>query len=766
MEALGCLFVLAIIFLIIKAFVGKKDNEHIRQQQQQDETPTHWLVQSVPDVRTERLRCESNSFRIADCWIPEGQECTVCSYTIPGGMIYVGKAPSSSYRPTYWSPYPALIDTRLPIDEENPDRDGSTINYYYAYSLITPQARAGYLEWLINGRNDPKAPSGFPILYFYGLERRLLGIQDIHGTDEERNAILREVRHILSIYQDDWTLRRFASELIVFYLAKEKRWQEIAAIQEQFGGTGQQELPIAFRIGISKFLINGEPIPSNWALDWVIADPESHLRTPAHRCREEMKALFSLKYRERFGEGLVVKRNKSTLKIEYHPANDALRHGDYKIETDFPDVGKLKQPITKFRPLVDSCIDELDAYSRYLGRHPDDRESFPATALLPKSLLELSDNSRLVATKELLQSVITDDGTGFFALKEILNIWDIPTEKRIAKKDLTSLALLLEGLGFGMEPDPRFSGSSMKAEDLMVVFPWIAGIPSSPNSEYNEALLRLQISAMICIADQVVSASEERNLQQLINGFNNLTDGEKRRLDAHLNWFVKACPSRTGLLKKLEKLPENQKHLIADFLLEVARVDGNIDPEEVKLLSKLYTKMGLSEDELHSSIHQSFTRYREPTEPVTIKYASEPEEEYAVPEEAQKESGVSLDLDAIQRKMKETAIVTDLLQNIFTDDEPQSPSPIPTDRVDSNSIRGLSIEMSDFLRELGGKSAWSRHEIEELAQRLGLMPEGAIEDINDLAYDITDEPLVEEDEDLIINQEIYEELIRGENSQD
>jgi hypothetical protein len=40
-----------------------------------------------------------------------------------------------------------------------------------------------------------------------------------------------------------------------------------------------------------------------------------------------------------------------------------------------PDVGKLTGPITKLRELVEGVTDNLDAYSRHLGRNPEDTSS-------------------------------------------------------------------------------------------------------------------------------------------------------------------------------------------------------------------------------------------------------------------------------------------------------------------------------------------------------------------------------------------------------
>jgi len=44
----------------------------------------------------------------------------------------------------------------------------------YAYANASPENRGEYLKWLSGGKNDQGVDIGYVILYFYGLERRVL----------------------------------------------------------------------------------------------------------------------------------------------------------------------------------------------------------------------------------------------------------------------------------------------------------------------------------------------------------------------------------------------------------------------------------------------------------------------------------------------------------------------------------------------------------------------------------------------------------------
>ena len=76
-----------------------------------------------------------------------------------------------------------------------------------------------------------------------------------------------------------------------------------------------------------------------------------------------------------------------------------------------------------------------------------------------------------------------------------------------------------------------------------------------------------------------------------------LSDAERVRLSAHLAWLIESRPSLSGLKKRLEPLGDRQRSAIADFLIGVAGADGQISPDEIRTLGKLYPMLGLASDE-------------------------------------------------------------------------------------------------------------------------------------------------------------------------
>ncbi len=51
-----------------------------------------------------------------------------------------------------------------------------------------------------------------------------------------------------------------------------------------------------------------------------------------------------------------------------------------------PDVTDLRSPVQKAQKIADEAMDELDKFSRYLGRNPDGRGSIEAQAHIPADL--------------------------------------------------------------------------------------------------------------------------------------------------------------------------------------------------------------------------------------------------------------------------------------------------------------------------------------------------------------------------------------------
>jgi hypothetical protein len=305
----------------------------------------------------------------------------VAGTVLRGGLLYVSSGLPEARNGTV---EPALMDPWLPIDPQRPDWSGESMGYWPSYSTVSPQARAAYLSWLAGGRNSPNAYIGYVFLYFYGLERRLIiDVANLPDPAREYAILTEEIRRLLKIYRGNGSFRGYAESLlnaaaILDPAIRYDRPPEVAG--------WSYELPMELRIGLAQLSIAGRPIPADWALSWYCHHPETFLRTPATRCAEEFQELFAARYQARFGDGMVLKPNKARLSVSYAAASSGF-HGSVTLENStLPDVGKLTGPITKLRELAESATNDLDAYSRYLGRNPTEANSPAAIALLPAGI--------------------------------------------------------------------------------------------------------------------------------------------------------------------------------------------------------------------------------------------------------------------------------------------------------------------------------------------------------------------------------------------
>lgn len=90
-------------------------------------------------------------------------------------------------------------------------------------------------------------------------------------------------------------------------------------------------------------------------------------------------------------------------------------------------------------------------------------------------------------------------------------------------------------------------------------------------------------------------------------------------------------------------------------------------------------------------------------------------------------------------------------REIFQEDEPAAPA--------ARSSAGLDASHAALLRELAARPTWARAAFDRRAKALGLLPDGALEALNEAAVARCGAPLLEGDETIDIDLEILEELL-------
>ena len=718
-------------------------------------------------------------------WIAPNEEIQVQGYDIPGGMLYLGTrlmAPKET-------PEPALIDPDLRIDRNRPDTEGRYLDYWPAYAEIPPTSRAAYLAWLANGRRTLATPIGYVFLFLYGLERRVL--VDIAANPQlaiDLPMIRAEVAALLELYGPlSSSFRGYAGDFLgLIDLMTVDDPQRAPLVPPPLHGP-REPTPTSLRIALGRYAAAGQPIPPEWALAWAWYHPEISPRTPATRCPDEFGRLFQLRYRERHGDGLIVKPGKRRVLIRYRPASAGIDVGTLNSATT-PDVFPLLSPGRKLGELFTSVTDELDPYSRWLGRNPEKAGSIAALALLPSELaIGVSGQVRELTT--WADGLLGTNGVATISGSDLMRFWPLVSPEKLSRAEGVALAQALARLDLGIEPDLRFGGPPIARESLVVLFRMSEHPPETASAAYATATMLVYLAAIVGSADRNASEREIDQLRGHLDGSLNLTLAERRRLDAHLAWLAATDLKLTGLRlkKRIDALTATEREAIGSILTSVAASDGVISPAEVTTLMKIYKLLGLDPEAVTSRLHATLTSTspRPARGPVTVRPAGTPDPGFPLPprpgqtgepaNDSAPTNGFVLDPEAIRRKMADTAVVSALLGSIFTEDygtnvlqwKDETPQKVtgqtaadaPTDAPAGDLIGGLDASHSGLLRQLATRESWDAEAFEALASSFQLMPNGALDVLNEAAYEIAGEPVIEGDDPLVINRVAMNSMI-------
>jgi tellurite resistance protein len=299
-----------------------------------------------------------------------------------------------------------------------------------------------------------------------------------------------------------------------------------------------------------------------------------------------------------------------------------------------------------------------------------------------------------------------------------------------------------------------------------VVFRAGSDAPEVPSDGYAAAALLLHFAAMVVAADGEIAAAEQERLDAHIGKGLDLSHGERTRLSAHLKLILRQPPGWSGTQKRISALSEPQRRGIGKFIVQVASADGRVDPEEVKVLTKGFKLLGLDPATVHDELHAASLAVSPPAdEPVTVKQGT-PELATAIPRrpEANVEVGADakhpLDMRLVSARLRETASVSALLASVFAEEVAPPAVAAAEAASDRENIGGLDGPHSDLLRRLGAKPSWPRVEYERLAEEFGLLPDGAIDRLNETAFETCGAPLVEGDDPMEVDISVYQELVK------
>ena len=675
-------------------------------------------------------------------WLSAGESIEVAGENIPIGLIYVGEDKNRRNGPSE----PSLINPKLKVARGIVDISERLTPYWPSYDSISPEARRAYLQWLSSGRKAPHANIGYVFLFFYGLERRVfVDAKTDQAAAGDIPIIIAEVERLLSIYGKNNSFNNYASRFVDFLRQGQilaRRYQKAPPAPLPYG----YEMPVELRIGLGQLAADKQPMPADWALAWVLSDHNVGKRTPVTRCKEAFAQLFCMRYEERYGAGMVLPQNKTRLRLQYNTASAGLPPQELDGLSGIPDVTATSAARKKLQQLVDECTVQLEPYSRYLGRNPDTPDALEGLLQLPVNLWPPTARTALAELKQRI-----GDGMVVMSFGELAG--RLQSAGSLSREKVLTLARALEFLHIGIEPDVLTGSRTPKSEDNVALFATQADdgdLRSSP--AYSAASVTLDLACAVAAADGDTSPQEIMLLSQHIDSWSHLSGAHRKRLKAHLRLQLNQPPTLQSLKKKLEPLAEPAKRVVAAFLAHLAQVDGEVSPAEVKLLERVYKTLQLDPQSLYSDLHVASSGSSVGSSQTTPSIPG------ASP--SKPVGGFALDQERIAQLQRETEQVSALLAQVFVDDKPAEPDDVVVEETveDTSSICGLDADHSAFLRVLVSRTEWSHDELEAVASDMELMLDGALEQINDMAFEHFDMPVTEGEDPFEVNPDIMDKL--------
>ncbi len=604
--------------------------------------------------------------------------------------------------------------------------------YWPGYSGISPECRATYLDWLAGGANNGSYNPGYMFLYFYGLERRFFVEQP---SPDERREILEEVRRLAALFADNRSAQRWLNEFIEFALVSTT--EEVDSIQPVFENLSW-DVPFSVKLTIGACLENGDNLNADWLLSWFLCHPEKNLRTSAKRCRDEFVSLFRVRFDARFPQGLKVNKPRKSLQASYQAASGEFNGtGEPTINgKPVPDISGLRKPIEIAQEIADEVMDEIEKFSRYLGRNPDGRGSVEAHVLLPVELRQMFPSEQLGQIKAWAADVV--ERGGLVPVSDVVARLEGERPDKLGKRRLTGAADVLARLGFGLAPDPRFALRSPRIDQPVILFDLGGPVEQleEVSTKYKASLMELALASFIAHADGVVTELERKNLDGQAWSVAGLTHHEQRHLRANLAWLLAVPPDMNLLRRKLKETGADQHSAIRAALVAVAHADSVVKPEEVAEIEKVYRALGLDPNLVYSDLHAGEVS----DAPRRVREARPGVPGEAIPDEPPPQ-GKKLDAARIASIRQDTDRVSAVLADIFSveaDEEEVADGGSPP------ILAGLDEKHSALAREIITRRHWSEDELADLAVRHGLMVAGALETVNEWSFGVYDEALLEE----------------------
>jgi hypothetical protein len=678
-------------------------------------------------------------------WIDPGQSIRVQDTVISSGLFYLGEAvklPDGRTTTQY------VFNPRLAISAGQPDVLGSSMPYWPSYTAITPNARRAFLEWMAGGRKDPTYGISHIFLFFYGVEHK----QFIGGDPTIARVLIPEIERLLSIYGQSKSFRQYAANFLICAKLAAGILLEPPRLSPGLHGF---ELSPAVRVYLGEKLAVSNVLSASDTLLWVLALPNTHLRTAAIRCFDQFTALWSLRFTEKFPSGYQVNVPAKRLKFTYRAASAAFAIDVPGSYSRFPDIAAVSQSLDVLTSLVQACTDELHDFSRFVGRRPDKKFSFQAALLLPEILQRDTSTVAIQDIKQRITAILGTQSTAATKMRDILKAaaFEFSEIGKLPQFTCDQLGKVLDRIDIAIEPDRRYGGGVPELDDQVIIFKADQGGPiDARGHSYQMMKVQVEVSALAATASGEPTVDELQKIIANIKAREDLSEIERLRLIAYALTIFKNPRKQDRIMRRLLERPETEREAIAKGAVSVVGTESQVGPNAVRFLERLHKALGLPRENVYADLHRAAAARDEPV--IVLAENRVPGIPIPRPEE------IRIDPSRLAAVQKQTQEVSRILRQIFVDDAGDSKIAGESSSAgDASPFEGLDKDHAELVEYMEMKGEIPHQEFEGRAKALQLLPAGAIEKINEWSFDHFNAPLLEEGDHIVLSANLRERLV-------
>jgi hypothetical protein len=683
-------------------------------------------------------------------WIPPGSSVAVNGFNIPGGMVYIGNFMPAGLGGGWGAeqPAPCLINPALKVAAGKP-RINPDMGYWPSYSDIDPIHRLNYLHWLSDGKRDVGFPVGYAFLYFYGLERRLLA--DNPSVQEEAELIA-ELERLRNIYA---TSRSFVGYSTALLDIVQLRRLSVAppgldGWKPNLADPGET-MPIPLRMKLGVMAATGSSLDFEHAMAAMLTLPQHQggvrRGIGVTRTHAEFLDLARRRFAAQFPAGFLLRdRKDSCLKLTYRAAS---RHFEVGIRIE--GIARVPDPLNlAWVEMTDLCAkaaDDLTPYAKAVGKERIHANSVEASLALPE---DFGDTAATTAFRQWLDGLPVP-----FAEVPLTVLGPRCFGEDIAPtglKQIQQISAILARVGFGMEPDPTY-GAQKPRENVLL---FRTKHPDVDTHVVSTTFQRAAVIAIVLACGDAAEGRSERIARELGDRLQ-LTPAETARVGARHRVMCGHPLPLTVLTRLGQSMSVEERSAVATMAATVAAACDALERASVTALERLYDAFAIERHELYAVLHQAAANTAaRATEPVVVEEATTPIARFQIPPPSAvpvPRAGFAVDMERVSAILRETREVAHVLAPIYEDDAPSAAQPVAEVPLapSGSRLQGLGTDYAHLLEALCGRERWSRADYEAKARDFGLLPDGAIEAINEWAYDAFGDELIEDGDPLIIN---------------